>query len=347
MNKYLALLGAGLGGLLGLGFVYFTFERPPVDTTQVGFRGTSMGQVTNPRLEPARVAANQVPELVPPIPAVGPLARDVYQNVPVLGDLTVGQFTRLMVAITNWVAPTEGENAGCNYCHAGDDLATDNIYTKVVSRRMLQMTAHINKEWKSHVGGATGENGVTCYTCHRGQPVPAYVWSANDGAPFPRGLAGDPAGQNRASASVGMSSLPFDPFSNFLAGNENIRVISSHPLPTGTQRTIKQTEWTYGLMMHISQGLGVNCTFCHNTRSMADWQQSNPQRNIAWYGIRMVRAANNDYMTPLTSLFPPHRLGPQGDVLKVNCATCHQGINKPLYGAPMLSDYPELGAARP
>jgi photosynthetic reaction center cytochrome c subunit len=31
-----------------------------------------------------------------------------------------------------------------------------------------------------------------------------------------------------------------------------------------------------------------------------------------------------------------------GDVAKVNCATCHQGLFKPLYGASMAKDYPEL-----
>ena len=32
-----------------------------------------------------------------------------------------------------------------------------------------------------------------------------------------------------------------------------------------------------------------------------------------------------------------------GDVAKVNCATCHQGAYKPLYGAAMAKHYPELG----
>jgi photosynthetic reaction center cytochrome c subunit len=45
-------------------------------------------------------------------------------------------------------------------------------------------------------------------------------------------------------------------------------------------------------------------------------------------------------MVPLTSVFPEHRLGATGDVAKANCATCHQGINKPLYGVSMLGDYP-------
>ena len=52
-------------------------------------------------------------------------------------------------------------------------------------------------------------------------------------------------------------------------------------------------------MMHMSQSLGVNCTYCHNTRSFASWDASTPQRATAWYGIRMVRDLNNDYLDPL------------------------------------------------
>jgi photosynthetic reaction center cytochrome c subunit len=56
----------------------------------------------------------------------------------------------------------------------------------------------------------------------------------------------------------------------------------------------------------------------------------------------MVRALNNDYLVPLTGTFPKHRLGVLGDVAKINCATCHQGVFKPLYGVSMAKDYPEL-----
>jgi photosynthetic reaction center cytochrome c subunit len=42
-----------------------------------------------------------------------------------------------------------------------------------------------------------------------------------------------------------------------------------------------------------------------------------------------------------------NRRGPHGDPLKVNCATCHQGVNKPLGGAKMLKDYPALKGAAP
>jgi photosynthetic reaction center cytochrome c subunit len=57
----------------------------------------------------------------------------------------------------------------------------------------------------------------------------------------------------------------------------------------------------------------------------------------------MARELNLTYMEPLTETFPAHRKGELGDVAKVNCATCHQGAYKPLYGAKMAKDFPELG----
>jgi photosynthetic reaction center cytochrome c subunit len=46
-------------------------------------------------------------------------------------------------------------------------------------------------------------------------------------------------------------------------------------------------------------------------------------------------------------VFPPHRLGKEGDVAKANCLTCHQGVNKPLYGKSMIADYPFLAQGNP
>ena len=96
------------------------------------------------------------------------------------------------------------------------------------------------------------------------------------------------------------------------------------------------------LMTHMSTALGVNCTHCHNTRSFQTWEGGPPQRVTAWHGIRMARDLNNEYMNSLTNVFPVHRKGELGDVAKVNCGTCHQGAYKPLYGAKMAKDFPEL-----
>jgi photosynthetic reaction center cytochrome c subunit len=133
----------------------------------------------------------------------------------------------------------------------------------------------------------------------------------------------------------------------FLLKDTNIRVLGSTALPTGNRHSIKQTEWTYGLMVHMSDSLGVNCTYCHNSRSFQSWDMSTPQRVTGWYGIRMARDLNNEYMLPLTKSFPPNRLGPTGDVGKIDCATCHQGVYKPLFGKSLLKGHPALSGTPP
>jgi len=312
-------------------------ERPPIDTVQTGFRGTGMELVYNPRTLEKTESLHQAPAALDPADKSGPRARQVYQNVKVLGDLSVGEFTRVMVSMTQWIAPEQG----CGYCHNLQNFADDSMYTKVVARRMTQMTQHLNASWKNHVA----DTGVTCYTCHRGQAVPNQVWFAPDDSKLAKGMLGQRNGQNEPAASVGGSSLPKDPFTAYLQKDTPIRQISQTALPQGINSTgssTQMTEGTYGLMMHMSTGLGVNCAFCHNSRNFSDWKQSPPQRVTAYHGIRMVRELNNEFITPLTSTFPRNRLGPKGDVAKVNCATCHQGAYKPLYGEPMAKLYPEL-----
>jgi len=312
-------------------------EQPPVQSTQTGYRGTSMIDLKHPATVKKLKAANAIPDVVPAAPADGPRANEVFQNIQVLGDLSAAEMSRLMVAMTNWVAPKEG----CTYCHAADNMATD-TYRKVVARRMIQMTRHVNTDWKAHVG----QTGVTCYTCHRGNGIPQNIWF-NDPAPQKFGWAGNDAGQNRPAKSVGRTSLPYDPFSKYLAGDASgIRVESTTALPSGNKTTIKQTEATYALMVHMSESLGVNCTYCHNSRQFASWEESRPPRGTAWYGLRMAGQLNKDYLTPLTSTFPKERLGPHEDVAKINCQTCHQGVNKPLYGVSMAKDYPEIQGIR-
>jgi photosynthetic reaction center cytochrome c subunit len=324
---------------IGLVMLLSGCERPPVDMVQRGFRGTGMAQVYNPRAVDAQLAMHTAPEAIPAAEPGGPAGSTIYKNVQVLGDLSVAEFTRTMIAMTAWVSPKEG----CAYCHAGADFASDDNYAKVVARRMLQMTKHLNTDWKAHVA----DTGVTCYTCHRGEPVPAKIWFKDPGPKTVLGNAGDHAGQNIGAPAVGLSSLPYDPFTPFLKEDHGIRVAGTTALPEGNRQSIKQTEWTYGLMMHFSDSLGVNCTYCHNSRSFSDWEQSPPQRTTAWHGIRMVRDLNNDFLEPLGPTYPKARLGVTGDAPKANCGTCHQGAYKPLYGAAMAKDYPGLHGTTP
>jgi photosynthetic reaction center cytochrome c subunit len=341
------IIPASIAALLTVAmFVMAGWDRPPIGVEQTGYRGTAMIQVENPRESEMIAAMNQALEPATPlvVPEGGRTAGEAYENVQVLGHLPEVQFLRLMTAMTAWIAP--GGAADCGYCHNLQNLASEELYTYRVSRRMLQMTMAINSEWDNHVR----DTGVTCYTCHRGQPVPAAVWSfgGND-MPMAGGLTRGRAGQNIADADVGLTSLPNDPFTAYLYETETINVEPQTALPTGewSDVSIQQTEQSYALMIHMSQSLGVTCTYCHNTRAFSNWDNATPARANAWYGIRMTQVVNDQYIQPLTPILPANRVGPQGDALKTNCTTCHQGQALPLNGVSMLADYPGLSGPGP
>ena len=312
-------------------------ERPPVESKQTGYRGTGMDQINNPRTQEQLAKINEMPAGVPASPD-GPKAGAVYKNVKVLNNLSTAQFGAFMVSMTSWVAPKEG----CAYCHNVQNFADDSLYTKTVARRMIQMNQQINSNWTDHVK----QTGVTCYTCHRGNNIPQNVWFSPEEK---RGgnMLGNTNGQNDPAPAVAYTSLPNKPFAAYLVENGGpARIVSKTALPTGNKATLQSTENVYGMMTHMSHSLGVNCTFCHNSQNFSSWEQSTPQRAQAWYGIQMLKDINTNFMTPLKDVFPPNRLGPTGDVAKANCATCHQGVNKPLLGQSMLKDYPYLAPNR-
>jgi photosynthetic reaction center cytochrome c subunit len=139
--KSIRLLALPLAALLLAGC-----ERPPVVSVQTGYRGTGMEQVYNPRTLAQQASLNAAPAPQPAAASDGPKAKEIYQNVQVLGDLSVAEFTRHMTAITQWVAPTQG----CGYCHNLQNLADDSKYTKVVARRMIQM-AETRRRHRGHL----------------------------------------------------------------------------------------------------------------------------------------------------------------------------------------------------
>lgn len=305
---------------------------------QTGYRGQGLEQITDPDNVREASAIPAPPFPLSPNSASGP--RIQGQNIQVLGDLSEEQFTHLMSSISLWVA---GDATNCGYCHNTANMADDSRYTMRVARQMLQMTRALNSQWSNH----TGQTGVTCYTCHRGQPVPAYVWT--DPVPTPElAIRGQRRGQNRPDRNVGYASLPYGVFGSYFAGNpQAVRVASDSAYPGNNPLTTRDAENSYAIMMHLSQALGVNCTYCHNSQSFRSWSLSSAQRATAWYGIRMVRDINQTHITPLAraGIFPANRLGPMGDPYQVNCLTCHQGQNRPLGGQPMINDYPYLRPA--
>ncbi len=163
--------------LVLVGWVVVTDTPRLVETVPTGYRGLGMAVVADVDDLAMRDRANTIPEPqtydiepLPPAPDEPTMSElDYYENVAVLGDLTEANFLRFMAAITEWVAPEQG----CVYCHNEEgNFASEDNYAKRVSRRMIQMTRDLNVNWQNHLA----QTGVTCYTCHRGNPVPRYIW---------------------------------------------------------------------------------------------------------------------------------------------------------------------------
>lgn len=337
MKNGFLLVGGVFATLLTVAMLFTAgWVRPPIHGVQTGYRGTGQQQLISVQNKQIIDAANALPAPIDKASSSGERATEAYQNVKVLTDLSTEEFNRVMIAITQWVAPEQG----CAYCHNIENLADDSLYTKIVARRMLQMNRHINESYTAHVANT----GVTCYTCHRGQPVPANIWFENKGAPHAGGMSAHNYGFGHPSKSNGSTGLAVDPFTPYLLHNEPIRVEGKTALPPMiTGASMQQTEQSFSLMIHMSESLGVNCAFCHNSRNFGGWEESKPQRVVAWHGLAMLRELNTEYLEPLKATYPANRLGPLGDSPKANCATCHQGVNKPLLGQSMARDYPELG----
>lgn len=81
------------------------WTRPPILAQQHGFRGTGMDQIQTKAGAAALKAANIPPAPAEPVEAGTDKAGAVYENVKVLKDLSVEEFNRLMVSMTEWVSP--------------------------------------------------------------------------------------------------------------------------------------------------------------------------------------------------------------------------------------------------
>jgi photosynthetic reaction center cytochrome c subunit len=342
-----------LVAVLGIVVVFVLVVPPwhlPVKGTQIGYRASSMIQWAP--IDPSVIAGTHPPPALPPAGNDTRPATAAFHNVKVLTDIDVAQFMRLQQAMTAWVSPTQG----CGFCHAGTDYASDAKPAKLVARLMLTMTRHVNGAWRQHVAQA----GVTCDTCHRGQPVPSFVWFPSPPKPVKTMI--DKQEDWQESAKTVRKFFPTDAYDEYLLQNTPGLAQSYTALPTGQASAQIVTKRLYEMMMQMSDGIGVNCGFCHNSRAFFDWSQSTPYRWTGYSGITMTRDINRNFLLQLGHMLPEDRLqadvprqpvvpareqGPQAGNGLANCATCHHGAPKPLGGADMVDDYPGLVGPAP
>jgi len=328
------------GGAVFLATMLVAFGQPyATDSLQTGPRGTGMSRPEfkadlarpDPTIEGFLATTS-----APVIPQGGEqTAGDARENVPPgLEDLTVENYDRLLTAMRAWTGiPDLFEDA--------------DKYQTAVGHTMVAMTRMLNEEWDGHVN-ANKQVGVTCYTCHRGQPVPSDIWFRI--SPVNESAEGWSANQNRVTVQSQYTSLPSDALEKYLLDGESIKVHDLESRVAGVPGTddypgIQQAERTYSLMNYVSNSLGVNCVFCHNSRAFYDGAQVTPQWGTEILGIQMVLELNNDWLVPLEGLLPENRLGPvHGDAPKAACKTCHKGYQQPLQGTNVIKDWPELAS---
>lgn len=312
-----AILVGVIGGAVFLAIMIVTWGQPyATASVQTGPRGTGMSV--------AKFDADRAT----PDPSIvmyeAASAAAAASEVPVVDAPVSDEVVR---AMREWT--------GIPTLYSGEE----DSYQDGVASTMIAMTQAINDEWYGHVG----DTGVNCYSCHRGEPVPSYIWFRVD--PAVEVMDGWGAVQNIATEQSGSTSLPSDALYRLLFEDGQIAVhdLDARVANEPGDPTWQDTERTFSLMNHFANSLNVNCTFCHNTRAFYDPAQVTPQWATASVGIQMVLELNNDYLDPIGGLLPDNRLGPvYGDAPKAACMTCHKGYSKPLQGTPMLSDWPEL-----
>ena len=309
----------------------------PTDQMQTGPRGTGMHVsefVSELEAGDPDVAGFFTSD--PIVPAEGAaLVGDADGVPPTLTNLTPENYERLVTAMREWTGIPDLLEPG------NDSYQTQVAYT------MIEMTQNINQNWAAHVQ-ANAEVGVTCYTCHRGQPVPNNVWFRV--SPVNSNVAGWSANQNRVTMVSNFTSLPSDYLETYLLADADGQYarIGVHDLESRVQQQpgdplIQQTERTYAFMNYFANSLGVNCVFCHNSRAFYDPGQVTPQWATAGLGIIMVQEQLEQYILPLQDVLPAERLGPvYADVPKLACRTCHQGEQQPLNGLNVIRNWPEL-----
>ena len=356
--KLSTLIAAGAAGAT-LFILLVPRWMTPKPGTQVGYRAGSMIQFQVS--EPTAIAKNAPPKhdsygvdqaaLSDTRPATA-----AYSNIQVLKDQTAGEFMTLHVAITNWVAPTEG----CAFCHAGPDYApnyaSDDKPQKAAARTMIRMTQTLNTDWANHVA----PSGVTCYTCHRGQNVPADAWYPRQSQPPRPGIARQEDWHE--AASTVHDFFPDASAEEYLLQDTKGRIQSYLALPNNTTgpATFPPVIRLYEVMMQMSDDIGVNCGYCHNSRAFFDWGQSSPARWAGLNGTHMTQAINRDFLLPLASTIPqtmqvvgegrPPNIPPRAAAIQngnalANCGTCHYGSPKPLNGVNLVHDFPALQKA--
>lgn len=96
-------------------------------------------------------------------------AKEVFQNVTLLGDVPAERLVRIME-----MGYARSLGVGCDHCHVTSDWASDEKPAKAAARGMIRLVGRLNGELLPAIDGLRSETPtVNCTTCHRGAVTPA------------------------------------------------------------------------------------------------------------------------------------------------------------------------------
>jgi hypothetical protein len=197
-------------------------------------------------LAPAPLLISQQPAAAPPPSASSPttpsqpapaapmkplLAEDVYQHVEIFKGKPAGTVLIAMNALRGLLG------VDCTHCHTQYDWANESKPAKLKARQHFQMIRFINHNYFAD------KNAASCWTCHRGQAVPAA---------FQR----DPAAIARATKLMNIPPDAADKPAEQVF--KNIRTFKG--VPAGRLPVV---------MTLFTTSLGVDCKHCHAGDSYA------------------------------------------------------------------------------
>lgn len=94
-------------------------------------------------------------------------AGEIWKNVQQFKELPASRFLRLMGNYTKVLG------VSCSHCHIVGEWEKEDLATKQIAREMLDMMDKINTEGVAKIKNLRGKPPlISCYTCHRGQPIP-------------------------------------------------------------------------------------------------------------------------------------------------------------------------------
>src|SRR5262245_43875352 len=94
-------------------------------------------------------------------------AEKVFQNIEILKGKPASRLPGMMSALTGLLG------VSCNYCHIPNHWDSEDKPAKQVARLHFKLIGQVNDDYFK------GENKVSCWTCHRGEPKAPLIESGS------------------------------------------------------------------------------------------------------------------------------------------------------------------------